>query len=83
MRADLIRIGNSQGFRIPKVILEQCGFEKSVEIIVEGNCLVIKPISATRAGWDDAFRDMAAAGDDIPLFGEAMDSDFDESEWMW
>jgi antitoxin MazE len=83
MQADLIRIGNSQGIRIPKVILEQCGFGKSVEIIVEGNCLIIKPISATRAGWDDAFREMSVAGDDAPLVPESLANDFDESDWTW
>lgn len=83
MRVNLIRIGNSQGLRLPKAILMQCGFEKSVEIRVEGNNLIITPISDVRSGWDEAFQTMAAASDDMPLLEGDIANAFDESEWTW
>ena len=35
MRARVIKIGNSQGFRIPKPLLEQTGIMDDVEIEIE------------------------------------------------
>ena len=37
MKIDIIKIGNSQGIRIPKTIMEQCGFSESVEIDLLNN----------------------------------------------
>ncbi len=64
MKASLVRIGNSQGFRIPKPIIEQCGFAGEVELRVEGNTLVVMPGRRSREGWSAAFAAMAKAGDD-------------------
>lgn len=35
MRANILRIGNSQGIRIPKVLIEQGGLGAEVELEVE------------------------------------------------
>jgi len=35
MRTSIVRIGNSQGIRIPKVLLEQCHLGTDVELEVE------------------------------------------------
>ena len=83
MRADIIKIGNSQGLRLPKVILEQCGFGQSVELRVEGNCLIIEAISEIRSGWDTTFQALAAAQDDAALLNEASSNQFDQDEWTW
>jgi len=37
MRARIVKIGNSQGIRIPKPILEQSGITEDVDIEVENN----------------------------------------------
>jgi len=53
MKAAIIQIGNSQGLRIPKPILQQCGLEGEVELEVHDKELVIKstsPPSQTRLG---------------------------------
>ena len=83
MKAELIRIGNSQGIRIPKPLIEQCGLGKSVELTVKDNVLTISPERAVRAGWEDAFKAMAAAGDDAALLPDDVTSDWDETEWEW
>lgn len=54
MRSRVIKIGNSQGIRIPKPILEQTGIVEDVELEVEENQIIIRPISNPRAGWDMA-----------------------------
>lgn len=83
MLLNLVQIGNSKGIRIPKAILEQCEIDKAVELEVEGGAILLKPhISKPRDGWEDAFRRMAAAGDDKPLIDDALDiDDLHEFEW--
>jgi antitoxin MazE len=83
MKLELVRIGNSRGIRIPKTLIEQCGFGETVEVLVEENRLVITPECATRQGWKDAF---AAAGlsaaDPLP-FERLAANEFDNEEWSW
>jgi antitoxin MazE len=81
MKVDIIPIGNSKGIRIPKALMEQCGFDESMEIEVEDNHLILTPISRLRNGWDEAFKTMAANGDDELL--ETPATAFDDGEWQW
>ena len=84
MRASIVRIGNSQGIRIPKVIIEQCHLGTDVELEVEDEKLIIRSASFPRQGWNDKFKSMAAAGDDSLLDGGlASQSSWDEEEWQW
>jgi hypothetical protein len=36
-----------------------------------------------RAGWDEAFREMRALGDDELLDGDRSTSPWDDEEWEW
>ena len=83
MKARLVRIGNSQGVRIPKTVIEECGFGSEVEMAVRGRTVVIAAAKAPREGWDEAFRAMAAAGDDAPLMPEGLSEESDRTEWTW
>jgi antitoxin MazE len=83
-RTQIIRIGNSQGIRIPKAILEQCHLGKAVMLEPEDDRLVVRPVKAPRAEWDEAFRRMAEQGDDA-LLDETTKSEteWDDEEWEW
>jgi antitoxin MazE len=84
MRASIVRIGNSQGIRIPKIIIEQCHLGPEVELEVENNKLIIRSASPPRQGWEEKFQSMAAAGDDNLLDGESINqTSWDENEWHW
>jgi len=84
MRARIVRIGNSQGIRIPKPLLEQTGIHEDVELEVEKNRLVIRPVAHPRAGWEDEFRAMANNEDDLLINGkEQISHSWDEKEWRW
>ena len=84
MRVRVVKIGNSQGIRIPKPILEQTGITDDVELEVEHNQIIIRPVSNPRADWDDAFRSMADKGDDRLVWGdENTDHSWDAEEWQW
>ena len=84
MRTRIVRIGNSQGIRIPKVLLEEAKLGDEVELQVEDDRLVISPLHAPRDGWDEAFARMAEAGDDEPLdVPLASQTTWDEDGWQW
>jgi antitoxin MazE len=84
MRARVVKIGNSQGIRIPKPLLEQLKINEDVDIEIENNQIIIRPVSNPRAGWDDAFQKMAENGDDVLIEGEqTITHSWDETEWQW
>jgi len=84
MRTSIIRIGNSQGIRIPKAIIEQCHLGADVELEVEDKKLIISPVAYPRQGWSEKFEVMAKYGDAIFLDGELVNQTiWDENEWQW
>jgi antitoxin MazE len=82
LRTQIIKIGNSRGIRLPKVLIEQVGLGSEVEISIEGNTLVLRPVGQARQGWDAGFAAMAEHQDDH-LLDETISSQWDESEWEW
>jgi antitoxin MazE len=84
MRANIIRIGNSQGIRIPKVLLEQSRLGTEVELDVEDNTIVIAPVSRPRTGWEEKFRLLAESGVDGMLDDDTGEqTEWDKDEWEW
>ncbi len=82
IRSKVVKIGNSRGIRIPRTILEQAGLTDEVEMIVEGNKLIIQALRQPRQDWEERFVDMANRGDD-QLLDEAHPTQWDEEEWTW
>jgi antitoxin MazE len=84
MKTRIVRIGNSQGIRIPKLFLEQAGLQGEVEILVDKSSLVIRPVKQPREGWSQAFQEMSRRGED-KLLDPDMPSltSWDEEEWEW
>ena len=82
IRTRIIKIGNSQGVRIPKILLEQSGIHAEVEIEVMGEVLIIRTASRSRSGWEEAFAAMASQHDDV-LLDEVSTTDWDLVEWEW
>ena len=82
MRASIIKIGNSQGIRLPKPLLEQCGFNQEVELEIRNHELIIKSPRNPRANWAETFSAMAANGDD-KLLDPVLMTQWDEGEWEW
>ncbi|RMF67612.1 MAG: AbrB/MazE/SpoVT family DNA-binding domain-containing protein [Alphaproteobacteria bacterium] len=82
VKTRIIRIGNSQGIRIPKPLLEQSGITDEVELEIEDNKIIIHAAESLRRGWEEAFAAMAQHGDDILIDPDA-ESDWDHEEWQW
>ena len=83
MKANVVRIGNSRGIRLPKAILRQCRIETTVELQVQDDHLIVRPVHAPRQGWDEAFAQMTQHGEDRLLDGEIPPTDWDKAEWRW
>jgi antitoxin MazE len=84
MKTRIVRIGNSQGIRIPKPLLEEAGLLDEVDLTAANGTLVIRPVRSRRAGWAEAFQEMARQGDDAILDDVTPTlSEWDEEEWEW
>ncbi|HEX7124309.1 MAG TPA: AbrB/MazE/SpoVT family DNA-binding domain-containing protein [Thermodesulfobacteriota bacterium] len=84
MKTRIIRIGNSQGIRIPKPFLEQSGLREEVELEAQPNQIIIRSATRPRRGWAEAFQAMADQGDDVLLDpGAPGGSEWDAEEWEW
>ena len=82
IKTPIIKIGNSRGIRIPKLLIDQVGLGNEVEITAQRDQLVIRPTSRPRYDWDTQFRAMAEQGDDR-LLDEPVATQWDASEWTW
>ena len=84
MRTNIIRIGNSQGVRIPKILLEQSRLGTEVELEVENEMIVIRSATRPRDGWAEQFRLMSECGDDKMIDEDPGEqTDWDKEEWEW
>lgn len=59
IRTQVIKIGNSQGIRISKLLLDQVKLGNEVEIAGQRGQLVIRPVSHPRSGWEEQFHGRA------------------------
>jgi len=81
MKTKIIRIGNSQGVRIPKPLLEEAGLGDEVELRITDEGIVLERLASNRVGWSEAARDLSSEeGDGQDVF---VPNDFDDTEWEW
>ena len=84
MKTRIVRIGNSQGVRIPKLLIERSKLSEEVELTARDDQIIIRSARQPRADWEDSFRDMAARSDDAPLDGDLpAQTTWDADEWGW
>ena len=82
MKTKIVRIGNSQGVRIPKPLLEQAGLEDEVTLRLTDAGIMIEARSSPREGWAEAAGLVRERGED-GLMDEWVPTTFDEEEWVW
>ncbi len=84
MKTRIVKIGNSQGIRIPKLLLQQSNLIEEVELEAEDNRIIIRAAKLPRQDWAREFRAMAERGDDAMLDdGLLTQTQWDESDWQW
>lgn len=72
MKLSLIKIGNSQGIRIPAAIIKQCGFDDELDVVVKNKSMIVTASSGVRSGWQEISET------------ENQANPFDEKgEWEW
>jgi antitoxin MazE len=82
MKAQIIQIGNSQGIRIPKILLEETRISGEVELEVAPDGILIRNIKKPRADWDERFKAASEVDDDRSVDTQATSS-FQKREWQW
>ena len=83
--AHLVKIGNSQGIRIPKPLVEQARLEgRELELQVVSNGLLVTPSKRAREGWKESIEAAIAVHgaetNDNEWLDATLTSD-DELEW--
>lgn len=74
----LIRIGNSQGIRIPKPLIEQAHLEgKELKLQLVKGGLLITPENGVREGWKEAIEQTILAQGQESLDDEWLDLPLD------
>lgn len=83
--ATLIKIGNSQGIRIPKAVIEQAHLSNKELVfkVVDGG-LLIQPVQAPRKNWRQQI-DKVLKVDEARLSDqEWLDAPLlDDEDWQW
>jgi antitoxin MazE len=79
----LVAIGNSQGVRLPKAIVEAAGvgLDQPLRVEVQSGRIVLTPVRALRSGWAEAARE--AAGDRMRLWGGLPAASRLDEDWTW
>ena len=81
----LIRIGNSQGVRIPKVIIKQAQLEdKELVFKISDDGLLIQPLQKPRKGWKKEFDKILKTKGADQIDQEWLDAPHTDTEnWEW
>lgn len=82
MKTQIIQIGNSQGIRIPKVLLEESRISGDVDLELHPDGILIRNAQKPRADWDEAFKNMAE-NEDGELDAVGATTEFEKKEWQW
>lgn len=81
-KARIVRIGNSKGIRLPKVLLEAARLPDEVELQASAGRITVRAARRPRTGWAEAAKTMRARGEDR-LLGSPTSTRFDRDEWQW
>jgi antitoxin MazE len=83
MKTQIIQIGNSQGIRIPKVLLEETKMTGEVDLEVREDGILIRNIQKPRGDWDAIFTSLAENDDDETLDAASSPTAFEKKGWQW
>lgn len=75
MKISIIKIGNSKGIRLSKTIIEKYSITNKMEIILERDFIILKPIAEPRKGWEKAFKKMHENDDDQLLIEDVLEDE--------
>ncbi|MGI0483152.1 AbrB/MazE/SpoVT family DNA-binding domain-containing protein [Geminocystis sp. CENA526] len=82
----LVKIGNSQGVRLPKTLLEIANIKEQIDLSIENGKITIcaSEKNNIRLNWAKSFQEMASQNDDQLLDDDIETlSNWDNQEWEW
>lgn len=83
--AHLVKIGNSQGIRIPKPLVEQAHLEgKELKLQVVKNGILVVPERGVREGWKESIEKLIDVRGHEPIDEEWLDPPLvsdDDLDW--
>ncbi len=83
MESRIINIKNSEAVIIPQSFLDECSIRDIINIDIKKNHIIISaPGEEKRKGWDKAFKEMAANGDDRLIISDVFDDEH-FGDWKW
>ncbi len=81
--AHLIKIGNSQGIRIPKPLIQQAHLEgKELDIQVVNQGILVTPSKKPRENWQKAIETILANNNTEATDSEWLDAELTSDEGM-
>ena len=78
----IVRIGNSRGIRVPKLLLDRADLPEEVELRAEPGRLVVSAVTRARSGWAAKARSMRRRGEDV-LLDDSTSTQFERTDWRW
>ena len=79
MEIPIIPIGNSKGIRLSKTLIQKYDLTDSVELILNEEYIILKPVAKPRKDWEEAFKEMHENKDDKLLVEDVFeDENLDE-----
>jgi len=82
MKTRIVPLGNSQGVRIPKLMIEETGLPEEVELEIVDNTIVIRPARKPRDGWFDNIVVEPLSDEDLEWLDAPLSAGADK-EWVW
>jgi len=82
MQTQIIQIGNSQGIRIPKVLIDELNLSGTIQLTKSDQGLLISS-NQPRADWKTAFRkaNTGLTNEDKQFLN--FPNKFDQDQWQW
>ena len=75
MQVSVVQIGNSKGIRLSKTLLEKYHIEDKLELVLENDYIILKPVKEPRKNWSEAFSEMHRNGDDNLLIDSVLENE--------
>jgi len=75
MKIKIIRIGNSKGVRLSKMILEKYKIGEQVNLRLEPDHIIIEPLKAPREDWDEIFLRLKQGPSDVSLLPDVFEDE--------
>ena len=80
MQAKLIRIGNSQGIRLPKRVIAKYGLAEIVTITELEDGILIENPSDSKLSWEDTYKEMSESDEEWSDWTDIDLEELDENQ---